>query len=450
MKTVYFLGIGGIGMSALARYYAAEGARIFGYDRTRSELTHHLENEGMHIHYNENIDALPEEIDLVVYTPAVPSDHKEYIYLQKTGIPIKKRSEVLGMLSKQYKTIAVAGTHGKTTTSTLAAHLMRQSNVDCQAFLGGIAKNYESNLLLSKHSEFMVTEADEFDRSFLQLHPHIAVITSVDADHLDIYQNKKTFVDTFSQFTGNIRENGFLLIKKGVDLGPAENSKYTIFQYADNTKADFYATGIRLVDQKYHFTLIHPKGEIHDLVLGVPGRYNIENAVAASACALLCGVSENELREGLKTFAGVHRRFDIRVQTEKLVYIDDYAHHPEELKACITSTREMYPNRKITGIFQPHLYTRTRDFADEFGQSLSLLDEVILLPIYPARELPIEGITSEMLLEKIVTNNKTLVEKKDLVNYLKNKELDVLLTLGAGDIDTLVAPIENELQKRNK
>ncbi len=446
-ESVYFLGIGGIGMSALARYFRSLGKKVSGYDRTATALTTALQLEGITISFNKDINLIPIGVDFVIYTPAVKQDHPAYEYFRNAGIPLFKRAEILGQISESYKTIAIAGTHGKTTTTTLTAHLLTQSKVKCQAFLGGISRNYASNLILDASSEYLVAEADEFDRSFLQLHPHIAVITSVDADHLDIYGDHRSLLESFSSFAGKIVEGGYLIIKNGLDLPLELKSGVKILNYSAGSVCDYYPAGIRLNNGLYTFDLHHPQGIITDLTLGIPGYYNIENAVAASACALLSGISENELSHAMHTFKGVERRFDIRINESGLVYIDDYGHHPEELRACISSARLMFPGRKITGIFQPHLYTRTRDFADDFALQLSKLDEVILLPIYPARELPISGITSEMLLEKITAPDKKLIEKSGLPMLLDPLELEVLITMGAGDIDTLVLPIENYLKQ---
>ena len=440
---IYFLGIGGIGMSALARYFVSKGYQVHGYDRTTTSLTAKLENEGMIIHYHEDTNLIPAETGLVIYTPAIPATNKELLYLQKSGVRMMKRAEVLGMLSSEYQTIACAGTHGKTTTSSMVSYLMQQSHVECQAFLGGISRNFNSNLMISETSPFMVVEADEYDRSFLHLHPYIAIITSIDSDHLDIYKNIASVHEAFSNFTGNIVSHGSLIIKKGLELPLQTPAECTVYRYAVNEEADFYASNLTLRDNLYHFDFNYPNGKINNLVLGIPGLYNVENAVAALAAAILTGVTPEELSQGLASFKGVKRRFDIRLNEKNLVYIDDYAHHPEEIKACIRSAKAMFPERKITGIFQPHLFSRTRDFAAEFAESLSMLDEVLLLPIYPARELPIPGIDSEMLLSLMNHENKHLVQKSDIPVYFTGKHIEVLITMGAGDIDTLVEPIQN-------
>lgn len=448
---IYFLGIGGIGMSALARYFIAKGYQVHGYDRTCTPLTESLEKEGMIIHFHEDISLIPAETGLVIYTPAIPATNNEFQYLQKSGVRMMKRAEVLGMFSSEYKTIACAGTHGKTTTSTLVAYLLQQSHLGCQAFLGGISRNFDTNLLISETSPFLVAEADEYDRSFLHLHPYIAIITSVDSDHLDIYHTATAVHEAFSSFTANIISGGALLLKKGLDLPLQIPAGCNVLSYAVNEAADYYASNLSLQHGLYHFDFNYPFGKIDNLTLGIPGLYNVENAVAALGAAMLAGVTPDELSNALATFKGVKRRFDIRLNENNMVYIDDYAHHPEELNACISSARAMFPGRRLTGIFQPHLYTRTRDFATEFAKSLSMLDEVLLLPIYPARELPIAGIDSQMLLSLINHSDKHFLHKTDIPGYFKDKQVEVLLTMGAGDIDTLVEPIENFFSKnKNK
>ncbi|MDR0437825.1 MAG: UDP-N-acetylmuramate--L-alanine ligase [Bacteroidales bacterium] len=437
LNHIYFIGIGGIGMSALARFFKSQGKIISGYDRVRTPLCEELEREGMAIHYTENINLIPKDIDLVIYTPAIPKDHLEFVFLQKTNIPILKRSEVLGLITQNMIGVCVAGTHGKTTITTMIAHLLTQSKVKCNAFLGGISKNYNSNLILSETSKIAVIEADEFDRSFLKLHPKIAVISSVDADHLDIYGSKNAMEENFSEFVNLIQNGGFLFQKYGTpNLGGTPN-----FYHLDDPNADYYTKNLRVENGEYHFDFVAQNGSWNDMVMTYPGLHNVENAVIAIVIAYMLGATETEIREGLKTFAGIKRRFDVHIKTDKLVYIDDYAHHPQEIEACVKSVRNLFANRKITGIFQPHLYTRTRDFADEFAKSLSLLDTLILLDIYPARELPIEGVTSEMLLEKCTCSTKILATKTNLIDILKTQPLDVLLTMGAGDIDQVVNPI---------
>jgi UDP-N-acetylmuramate--alanine ligase len=466
IKYIYFLGIGGIGMSALARYFNAMGKSVSGYDRIQTTLTDELVAEGIAIHYEDNIDLINSELRtpgsaiLIVWTPALPKDCSELNYFQKNNYTIKKRSEVLGMITAQTFTIAVAGTHGKTTTSSLIAHILKFSNVDCTAFLGGITQNYGSNFLLSeklgnpkkksKIKPITIVEADEYDRSFLTLHPDIAVITSTDADHLDIYGDQKKMEQSYSQFANQVKDGGVLIIKKGIDkILVIEKSGKKLLTYSLHQSSDYYARKIAIKKGQYIFDVVTPDQAIRGIVLGIPGRHNIENAVAAVAVAQHMNVFSGNIKNALAAFKGVKRRFEYHIKTDKLVYIDDYAHHPEELRACISAVKEMYPSKKITGIFQPHLFTRTRDFANEFARSLELLDDLILLDIYPAREKPIEGVTSEMLLEKIKSKNKKLVHKKELMNEVLGRELEVLVTLGAGDIDTFIEPIKRELSLRS-
>ena len=450
-KTVYFLGIGGIGMSALARYFHHAGAFVAGYDRCPSPLTEALEQEGMLIHYNDDPSAIPAAVldqpaeTLVIYTPALPVDHQELNFLREKGYHIIKRSRALGEIAASKNCLAVAGTHGKTTTSTLLAHIFAHSGTGCTAFLGGISKNYQSNLLLS-HSPWLVAEADEFDRSFLQLHPQKAIITATDADHLDIYGTAHAFSQAFADFAGQIQEGGALVLKKGVELSLPAQRPYQLFRYALNDPTDFYATELQLKDDGlYSFTLHLQEQSVSNCSLGIPGLINVENAVAAAALAFLSGISPQAIAAALATFQGVSRRFDVQYNQDGRLYIDDYAHHPTEIEAALGSIRKMYPGRRITAIFQPHLYTRTRDFAQAFGNSLSLADALILLPIYPARELPIEGVSSEMLLEKASLSQKICIEKDALLSYLRQHPTDVLVTLGAGDIDRLVPQIRELL-----
>jgi UDP-N-acetylmuramate--alanine ligase len=453
LKSVYFLGIGGIGMSALARYFNIRGMKISGYDRTSTPLTDQLKKEGMNIHFREDISLIPEDIDLVVYTPALPASHKELNYFIRKKLPLKKRAEVLGMISGKGKTVAVAGTHGKTTTATLVAHILNVAGVDMMAFLGGISKNYGSNFITSSihqlinSSTFIVVEADEFDKSFLQLHPSVAVITSADADHLDIYGSLDDMENTYREFTGKIEPGGDLIIKKGVNIAPLNSAKTTVLSYDVESDADYFAKHLKVNNGTYFFELHTPAGNIKDLTVGIPGRFNLENAIAALSVADRLGISEEVMRDSLKSFRGVQRRFDFHCQRPDFVYMDDYAHHPEELKACIGAVKEVYPDKKITGVFQPHLFSRTRDFADAFARSLEMLDEIILLDVYPAREKPIKGVDSAMLLDKIRAENKTLCTKENLVEELILRNPEVLLTLGAGDIDQLVYPIINAFEK---
>ena len=453
-KSVYLLGIGGIGMSALARYFLSEGAMVSGYDKTPTTLTDQLISEGMHIHFTEDVSLLPAHPDLVIYTPAVPSDHQELLYFQEHAIPLKKRAEVLGLISRKYKTIAVAGTHGKTTTSTMIAHMMRTAGKDTLAFLGGISKNYGTNFWVGPPNgnlsgSYCVVEADEYDKSFLQLSPYIAIITSADADHLDIYGNHDDMKRTFAEFTSKIVPGGSLAMKAGTLITPENTANYTIFDYTLASGASFFPQNIHVEDGLFHFDFVHPAGIIKGLVLGVPGKFNLENAIAALSVGCMLGLDEQAIRTAFLTYEGVQRRFEFRVRRPGLVYIDDYAHHPEELRACISATRDLYPQKKITGIFQPHLFTRTRDFADGFARSLELLDELLLLDIYPAREKPIAGVNSQMLLDRVNLKHKKLVQKDDLIREIKDCEPEVLLTLGAGDIDRFVDPITQLLKEPN-
>lgn len=448
IKYVYLLGIGGIGMSALARYFNAHGKKVSGYDRARTSLTDELVAEGIAIHFDENIEAIPNEIkehpskSLIIYTPAVPKEHKELVFFRENNFELKKRSEVLGTIAKNYHAIAVAGTHGKTTTSSLIAHILTHSGSSCTAFLGGVTQNYNTNLLLDTKADTMVVEADEYDRSFLTLFPDIAVITSMDADHLDIYGSREYVEESYRLFASQVKENGKLIYKKGLAVGSPVAAAYT---YSISERADFYAENIHVEEGEFIFDFISEKESIKDIHYGIPGRHNIENAVAASAVAQFSGVNAERIKEALRTFKGVRRRFEYHIKSNDLIFIDDYAHHPAELKACISAVKELYPDKRITGIFQPHLFTRTRDFTEEFVQALNLLDECILLEIYPAREVPIPGVTSQMLLDKISNKNKKLLQKSELVNYLRAYRPQVLLTLGAGDIDQLVEPVKRAL-----
>jgi UDP-N-acetylmuramate--alanine ligase len=446
IQNVYFLGIGGIGMSALARYFHANGMVVAGYDRTSTHLTEQLIAEGIDIHFDDLPGLIPKpfrspENTLVILTPAIPGDHTELEYFRKNNFVIYKRSQILGLITKDKKAIAVAGTHGKTTVSTMIAHILSASDMGCSAFLGGISRNYKSNLLLNPQSEWVVVEADEFDRSFLQLHPQIAVVTAIDPDHLDIYGNPIALNDAFDQFIGQINSLGLLLMKNALRLDPA-NMPSRVFTYSLQENTDFYADNIRLINKKYHFDLVGPDITVRDISLIHPGLVNVENAVAATAVAKILNIDPDIIRSAMENFLGIQRRFDIHIATEKTIYIDDYAHHPKELEATINSVRELYPDKKITGIFQPHLYSRTRDLADGFAQSLSLLDELILLDIYAAREEPIEGISAETIFAKVTLKNKIRCAKQELLHILQKRKIEVLLTLGAGDIDTFVEPIK--------
>lgn len=444
----YFIGIGGIGMSAIARYFKKKGFEVSGYDRTPSPLTRQLEENGIAIHYEECIDAIPKDIPstFVIYTPAIPADFAELVYVKSNSYALCKRSQMLGRIAEGQCCLAVAGTHGKTTTSTLLAHIMESSGQGCSAFLGGISKNYGTNLLTSSNP-VLVAEADEFDRSFLQLHPHIAVITSTDADHLDIYNDRATMLEAFGEFASQVDGDGYLIIKEGVEV-PLFKTTAKVFRYSYNTPTAFYASDITpLPGGRFDFTINHPAGRIEHCTVGIPGWVNVENAVAASAIALLHGVAPKKIHDALASFQGVRRRFDIRVNTPSRAYIDDYAHHPNEIKASVSSLRDAFPGKKICGIFQPHLYTRTRDFADDFAEALSGLDSLIMLPIYPAREKPIPGVCSEMILDKVTIEDKALVEKETLMQYLEEKQPECLVTLGAGDIDRFIGDIEKMMSR---
>ena len=445
LHIVYFLGIGGIGMSALARYFNGLGVQVSGYDKTRTTLTDQLQQEGIQIHFQDDENQIPEDIDLVIYTPAIPNNLKEFVHLKSSGIPVKKRSEVLGLISNERRTIAVAGTHGKTTVSTLIAHLLKNSSIGWNAFLGGISKNYKSNLLISDQSDWMVVEADEFDRSFLQLNPEIGIITSMDADHLDIYGNWENLKSNFTQFSEQIKNKGILLIKEGLHSNFTHLSEIQIFTYFVTEGSDFYASNIRLDNEKYCFDFIYRDKIIRDVTLGIPGLINVENSVVAMAAAILAGVTEQEIKTTLPAFSGILRRFDYQINTDDLIYIDDYAHHPEEITGFVSSVKKIYPDKKILGIFQPHLFSRTRDFADGFANSLEVLDEIILLPIYPAREKPIEGVSSKLIFDKINSENKSLCSKEVLIDTINRSTFDIILTMGAGDIDQLVIPIKENL-----
>ncbi|MBQ0006893.1 MAG: UDP-N-acetylmuramate--L-alanine ligase [Alistipes sp.] len=448
MKNIYLIGIGGIGMSAIARFYNHFGYNVSGYDRTKSQLTAELESEGIRIHYEDCPSLVPEDTEntLVIYTPAIPDTLKEIQLVHKKGYRIIKRSRALGEIATDKKCLAVSGTHGKTTTSTLLAHILTASGKGCNAFLGGISKNYDTNLLLSRE-DTLVAEADEFDRSFLQLFPDIAVVTAMDADHLDIYGDVSHVREAFVAFGMQVKKA--LIVKKGLEtyFNAASARVYT-YSYDDST-ADFHAADIELRTGGYlSFSIVTPMGVIPDCTVGVPGWVNVENAVAATASATIFGVPAEEIRKALKSFCGVKRRFDIHINTERCTYVDDYAHHPAELAAAISSIRNIFPGRKITGVFQPHLYTRTRDFKDEFAASLSLLDEVILLPIYPAREQAIEGVSSETILEKITCPRKKICQKDELISEISSRDIEILCTFGAGDIDRLCPQIENALKER--
>lgn len=453
LKAVYFVGAGGIGMSALVRYFLSKGKAVGGYDRTASALTEKLRQEGADIHYEDNIALIPEvflnpETTLIVYTPAIPAEHKELTYFREHNFEIQKRAQVLGMITQTERGLCVAGTHGKTTTSTMAAFLLDNSHVKCNAFLGGISKNYGTNLLVSDQSDFVVIEADEFDRSFHWLTPYATVITATDSDHLDIYGTHEAYLESFRKYTSLIRPDGYLIIKKGIDLQPDVKEGVTVYTYSDK-EGDFHAENIRIGNGEIFFDFISPLGNIKDVQLGVPVYVNIENGIAAMALAQIGGATAEEIKTAMPQFKGVDRRFDFKLKNDHIVFLSDYAHHPAEIKQSVSSLRMLYPDKKLTAIFQPHLYTRTRDFYKDFADSLSLLDEVILLDIYPARELPIEGVTSKLIYDNLRPGiEKTMCHKEDLIELLKTKNIEVLITLGAGDVDNYVTPIYELLKDR--
>ncbi len=450
IKAVYFVGAGGIGMSAIARYFIKKGLVVAGYDKTPSELTRRLEAEGMLIHYEENVDEIPHECKkkascLVVYTPAIPSDHKELVYFRENGFEIQKRAQVLGTLTQSHKGLCVAGTHGKTTTSTMCAHIMHQSSFDCNAFLGGISKNYGTNYILSD-SDYVVIEADEFDRSFHWLRPWMSVITSTDPDHLDIYGTKEAYLESFRHYTTLIQPGGALIVHRGLELQESLQEGVRRYDYA-LTEGDFHAENIKIEHGEITFDFISPIESVSGIVLGQPIPINIENGIAAMAMAQLNGCTAEELRYGMRTYGGVDRRFDFKIKTDKLVFLSDYAHHPKEIYQSARSIRELYKDRHITAIFQPHLYTRTRDFYREFAEALSQLDEVILTDIYPAREQPIEGVTSQLIYDNLAPGvEKQLISKDEVMPLVKSRTFDVLIVLGAGDLDNQVPEMAKVLK----
>lgn len=446
IKSVYFVGAGGIGMSALIRYFLSKGKTVAGYDRTPSELTERLIVEGAQIHYEENVDLIPQpckdkDTTLVVFTPAIPHDHRELAYFRQNGFEIHKRAQVLGLITRGSKALCVAGTHGKTTTSTMVAHLLHQSHVGCTAFLGGISKNYGTNLLLSADSPYTVIEADEFDRSFHWLSPYMSVITATDPDHLDIYGTKEAYLESFRHYTTLIQPGGALIIHTGLEMKPDVQPGVRTYTYS-RTEGDFHAENIRIGGGEIIIDFVAPDTRINDIRLGVPVSINIENGVAAMALAHLNGATDEEIRQGMASFGGVDRRFDFRLKTDRLVLLSDYAHHPAEIAQSVKSIRELYSDRKITAIFQPHLYTRTRDFYKDFADSLSLLDEVILTEIYPAREEPIPGVSSQLIYDNLRPGiEKYICPKKDLLNFLATKSFQVVIVLGAGDLDNYIPEI---------
>jgi len=446
IHNIYFIGVGGIGMSAIARYFNALGKRVGGYDKVSRPITDKLQHEGITVNFTDNEESIPgyfknKENTLVVITPAIPTLNHQLNYFMEQGFTLKKRSEVLGIIANSQNCIAIAGTHGKTTISTMVSYFMQQSRIGCNAFLGGVSKNFNTNLLVNPDSEMMVVEAGEFDRSFLYLQPQHAIISAIDADHLDIYKSKDSVNEAFWQFIQQIKPKGTLIIKSGIDIEIQRND-INIYTYSLNDNSDFKAENIRIDNGLYVFDFVSKGLRIHDLKLGLPGRINVENAVAAIAMAYLNGAHQDEIYNAVPKFKGIERRFDYQIHRKDFVYIDDYAHHPEELKAAITSVKELFKDKKITGIFQPHLYSRTHDFAAEFAQSLELLDEIILLDIYPAREESIPGVTAEIILNKIKKSNKILCTKKNVLEILKERKPEVLITLGAGDIDEIVQPIK--------
>ena len=469
----YFLGIGGIGMSAIARFLKKRGDQVSGYDRTESPLTQQLVAEGIPVHYTDDPSLIPADVDLVIYTPAVPVDTAEFQYFKQKGIPMEKRSQMLGELTRGKKCIAVAGTHGKTSTSSIIAHILSHTPMGCSAFLGGISKNFDSNMVVNNDSEYVVVEADEYDRSFLQLHPYCSVITATDSDHLDIYGTHENLIEAFKQFAGQTAPDGFLILKQGIsmmeehDYATADGESSEAHEHhhhdrpdfvphgtqlanytAHGIEADYYPWNVRNYNGNLYFDLRTPKGVIYDLELPESSLYNVENAVAAAAAVMSLGVDEHQLRYGLKTYKGVRRRFDYRIKTRDLIYIDDYAHHPQEIAACLESIRFLYPGKRVVGIFQPHLYTRTRDFADQFAEVLSTLDELIMMPIYPAREKPILGVTSSMVLRKIDSMSKYLCTPDQVLELVPALCPDIVVTLGAGDIDRLVPRLESVLNEQ--
>ena len=454
IKAAYFVGAGGIGMRAIARYFLKKGMVVAGYDKTPSTLTAQLEKEGALIHYEENVDEIPHsckkpDSTLVIYTPAVPADHQELAFFREGGFEIQKRAQVLGTLTQAHQGLCVAGTHGKTSTSTMCAHIMHQGHLDCNAFLGGISKNYGTNYILSDHSDFVVIEADEFDRSFHWLSPFATVITATDPDHLDIYGTEEAYLQSFRHYSELIQPGGFLVLHTGLKMQPNPPASVTTYTYSRES-GDFHAANVRIGGGEICFDLVSPLGDIRDIELGVPVGVNIENGIAAMALAQIAGLTAEEIRTGMKTFGGVDRRFDFHVRNAHKAYLSDYAHHPEEIRASIQSIREVYPGKRIVGIFQPHLYTRTRDFYREFADALSQLDEVILTEIYPAREQPIPGIDSQLILDNLRPGvPHRLIQKKDVLDAVRHTEFDVLITLGAGDLDNYADEIAKIVEKEN-
>lgn len=453
IKAVYFIGAGGIGMSALARYFLHMGRVVAGYDKTSTPLTRELVQEGIPIHYDEDVEAIPEACKdvqscLVIYTPAVPETHKELAFFRRRGFEIQKRAQVLGTLTRSHKGLCVAGTHGKTSTSTMCAHIMHESHIDCNAFLGGISKNYGTNYILSSHSDYVVIEADEYDRSFHWLRPWMTVITATDPDHLDIYGTKEAYLESFRHYTTLIQPGGALIIHTDLEMKANVGANVRTFTYSRDA-GDFYAENIKIADGEISFDFVSPLENVPGVVLGQPVPINIENGVAAMAMAQLNGCTADELRAGMKTYLGVERRFDFQIRNNRHVLLSDYAHHPQEILQSAKSIRELYRDRKITAIFQPHLYTRTRDFYADFARALSLLDEVILCDIYPAREQPIHGVTSRLIYDQLAPGvKKELIHKEDVPDWVRNHDSDVLIILGAGDLNDYVPQIKAILETK--
>ncbi|MEA5259570.1 UDP-N-acetylmuramate--L-alanine ligase [Arcicella aquatica] len=447
LKHIYFLGIGGIGMSAIARWFIANGYSLAGYDKTATPLTNALQAEGIPVHFSDNINLIPAEVlankeeTLIVYTPAIPKDNLEFNYLKDNGFTLMKRSQVLGLLTKSFYTIAVSGTHGKTTTSSMVSHILKQAGKNVTAFLGGITQNYGTNFLINESPDdvICVVEADEFDRSFLTLYPNLTIVTSTDADHLDIYGDHSQLLESFQLFVSQLKDGGKLYQRKGLNL--AGFTKNESAEYSLN-EGDFYAQNLRIENAEMIFDIIYPNGIIKDCTLLTPGFHNVENALAATAVALEAGLTAEQIKQGICSFGGVKRRFEYHIRSEKIVYIDDYAHHPTEIQAFLSSVKALYPTRKLTVVFQPHLFTRTRDFQEGFAESLSLADDLILLDIYPARELPIEGVTSQIIFDKVTSPIKTLCSKEKVLDLLEAKQPELIVTVGAGDIDTLISKIK--------
>ena len=454
IKAVYFIGIGGIGMSAIARYFLHSGLLVAGYDKTPSDLTRRLTEEGAQIHYEDNVSLIPEackqpDTCLVVYTPAIPAEHSELQYFRNNDFEMQKRAQVLGTLTRSLRGLCVAGTHGKTTTSSMAAHLLHQSHVDCNAFLGGITKNYGTNYILSKKSPYVVIEVDEFDRSFHWLTPWATVITATDADHLDIYGTEEAYLESFRHYTSLILPDGYLILHTGLKMRPDTQKGVTTYTYS-REEGDFHAENVRIGNGEIVFDLISPLGNIANINLGVPVSVNIENGIAAMALAQLAGVSAEEIRQGMATFKGVDRRFDFHIRTNKMVYLSDYAHHPAEIRQSILSVKQLYEGKRIKAIFQPHLYTRTRDFYKEFADALSLLDDVTIVDIYPAREKPIPGVTNQLIYDNLREGiKKEMCHKEDIINIVRRGGFDVLVTLGAGDIEDYAEEITKILSNEN-